>query len=94
MKAVRMHEYGGPEVLKYEEAPRPEPVSGMTPGPHHAAYLDGSDNRLDLVGLDRVGEVLVRLEVQHAQGEVLDDGTPITRLVKVPKGSEQLDQHD
>ena len=25
MKAVRIHEYGGPEVLKYEDAPRPEP---------------------------------------------------------------------
>src|SRR5262245_6356109 len=25
MKAVRIHEYGGPEVLRYEEAPRPEP---------------------------------------------------------------------
>jgi NADPH:quinone reductase-like Zn-dependent oxidoreductase len=25
MKAVRIHDYGGPEVLKYEEAPRPEP---------------------------------------------------------------------
>ena len=25
MKAVRLHEYGGPEVLKYEDAPRPEP---------------------------------------------------------------------
>jgi NADPH:quinone reductase-like Zn-dependent oxidoreductase len=25
MKAVVAHEYGGPEVLKYEEAPRPEP---------------------------------------------------------------------
>jgi len=23
MKAVRIHAYGGPEVLKYEEAPRP-----------------------------------------------------------------------
>jgi hypothetical protein len=23
MKAVRIHEYGGPEVLRYEEAPRP-----------------------------------------------------------------------
>ena len=28
MKAVRMHEYGDPEVLKYEDAPRPEPASG------------------------------------------------------------------
>ena len=25
MKAVVIHEYGGPEVLKYEEVPRPEP---------------------------------------------------------------------
>ena len=28
MKAVRVHEYGGPEVLKYEEAPRPRPGPG------------------------------------------------------------------
>lgn len=25
MKAVQLHEYGGPEVLKYEDAPRPQP---------------------------------------------------------------------
>jgi NADPH:quinone reductase-like Zn-dependent oxidoreductase len=25
MKAIVIHEYGGPEVLKYEDAPRPEP---------------------------------------------------------------------
>jgi len=28
MKAVRMHAYGGPEVLKYEDTPRPEPAGG------------------------------------------------------------------
>ncbi len=28
MKAVRVHEFGGPEVLKYEEMPRPEPGEG------------------------------------------------------------------
>ncbi|MFQ5902063.1 MAG: quinone oxidoreductase [Candidatus Binatia bacterium] len=28
MKAVRVHEYGGPEVLKYEEVPLPEPAAG------------------------------------------------------------------
>lgn len=28
MKAVRIHEYGGPEVLKYEEAPRPNAGPG------------------------------------------------------------------
>ena len=25
MKAIVVHQYGGPEVLKYEDAPRPEP---------------------------------------------------------------------
>jgi NADPH:quinone reductase-like Zn-dependent oxidoreductase len=24
MKAIRIHKYGGPEVLQYEEAPRPK----------------------------------------------------------------------
>ncbi len=28
MKAVRIHEYGGPEVVRLEEAPRPEPGAG------------------------------------------------------------------
>ena len=28
MKAVRIHEYGGPEVLKYEDTPRPESGDG------------------------------------------------------------------
>lgn len=29
MKAVRIHEYGGPEVLVYEDVPRPEPKAGQ-----------------------------------------------------------------
>jgi NADPH2:quinone reductase len=29
MKAVRIHEYGGPEALRYEEAPLPEPGPGQ-----------------------------------------------------------------
>ena len=28
MKAVRLHEFGGPDVLQYEDAPRPEPGPG------------------------------------------------------------------
>lgn len=28
MKAVRIHSYGGPDVLSYEEAPRPKPGAG------------------------------------------------------------------
>ena len=29
MKAIRVHNYGGPEVLKYEEVPVPEPGAGQ-----------------------------------------------------------------
>jgi len=29
MKAIRIHEYGGPEVYRYEDVPDPEPASGQ-----------------------------------------------------------------
>jgi NADPH:quinone reductase-like Zn-dependent oxidoreductase len=44
MKAIRIHEDGGPEVLRYEDAPDPEPRSGEVLVELRAAAL----NRLDL----------------------------------------------
>ncbi len=44
MKAVRIHEDGGPEVLRYEDAPDPEPGPGEVLVQLRAASL----NRLDL----------------------------------------------
>ena len=29
MKAIRIHEFGGPEVLKYEDCPNPTPAAGQ-----------------------------------------------------------------
>ncbi len=29
MKAIRIHSFGGPEVLKYEDVPRPTPANGQ-----------------------------------------------------------------
>ena len=44
MKAIRIHEDGGPEVLRYEDAPDPEPKPGEILVQLRAASL----NRLDL----------------------------------------------
>src|ERR1700736_2837460 len=43
MKAVRIHNYGGPEVLKYEDAPRPEPQADEVLVRVHAAGVNPID---------------------------------------------------
>lgn len=43
MKAVRIHEYGGPEVLRYEDAPRPQPGDGEALVRVHAAGVNPVD---------------------------------------------------
>lgn len=46
MKAVRIHEYGGPDVLQYEDAPRPEPKSGELLVKVYAAGINPVDWKL------------------------------------------------
>ena len=43
MKAVRIHEYGGPEVLRYEDAPRPSMDDGDVLVRVHAAAINPVD---------------------------------------------------
>ena len=43
MKAVRVHNYGGPEVLRFEDAPRPTPGSGELLIRVHAASVNPLD---------------------------------------------------
>jgi NADPH:quinone reductase-like Zn-dependent oxidoreductase len=43
MKAVRVHNYGGPEVLRFEDAPRPTPGSGELLIRVHAASVNAID---------------------------------------------------
>lgn len=43
MKAVRVQEYGGPEVLKYEDAPKPEPGPGEVLIRVHATSVNPVD---------------------------------------------------
>jgi NADPH:quinone reductase-like Zn-dependent oxidoreductase len=46
MKAVRIHQYGGPEMLKYEDAPRPEPAEDEVLVRIHAAAVNPVDWRI------------------------------------------------
>ncbi|WP_330335969.1 NADP-dependent oxidoreductase [Streptomyces sp. NBC_00557] len=43
MRAVRLHEYGGPEVLRYEEVPIPEPGPGEVLVRVHAVGVNPPD---------------------------------------------------
>src|SRR5882757_9846400 len=43
MKAIRIHNYGGPEVLKYEDAPRPDPKADEVLIRVHAAGVNPID---------------------------------------------------
>lgn len=43
MQAVPIHTYGGPEVLKYEEVPRPQPETGEALIRVHAAGMNSVD---------------------------------------------------
>jgi NADPH:quinone reductase-like Zn-dependent oxidoreductase len=46
MKAIRIHEYGGPEQLRYEDAPIPEAGSGQVLVRVHAASVNPVDYKL------------------------------------------------
>ncbi|HEY7334577.1 MAG TPA: NADP-dependent oxidoreductase [Bryobacteraceae bacterium] len=43
MKAVRIHEYGGPEVLRHEDAPRPDPAPDEVLVRIHASAVNPVD---------------------------------------------------
>src|SRR5262245_28047434 len=46
MKAIRIHRYGGSDVLTYEEAPRPQPAAGEALIRVHAAGVNPADWRI------------------------------------------------
>ena len=73
MKAARFHQHGGPEVLRYEDAPDPQPAEGRAIVRVRACAL----NHLDLWerrGLDRVKLPLPHISGADVAGEVLETG--------------------
>jgi NADPH:quinone reductase-like Zn-dependent oxidoreductase len=70
MKAVRFHQHGGPEVLRYEEAPEPELAAGEVLVRVRACAL----NHLDLWergGLERVTFPMPHISGSDVAGEVV-----------------------
>jgi NADPH:quinone reductase-like Zn-dependent oxidoreductase len=73
VKAIRFHEHGGPEVLRYEEAPDPAPAPGRAIVRVRACAL----NHLDLWqrrGLERVRIPLPHISGADVAGEIADGG--------------------
>lgn len=73
MKAVRFHEHGGPEVLRYEDAPDPVPRPGDALVRVRACAL----NHLDLWerrGIERVKIPLPHISGSDVAGDVIEPG--------------------
>jgi NADPH:quinone reductase-like Zn-dependent oxidoreductase len=73
LRAARFHQHGGPEVLRYEEAPDPVPSSGRAIVRVRGCAL----NHLDLWqrrGIPRVRIPLPHISGSDVSGEVVDAG--------------------
>src|SRR5256885_16965799 len=83
MKAIRFHQHGGPEVLRYEDAPTPEPGPGEVLVALRAAAL----NHLDL--FTRKGDVpkvpLPHIGGSDGAGLVAASGPGATRYPAGPR---------
>jgi NADPH:quinone reductase-like Zn-dependent oxidoreductase len=92
MKAVRVHEYGGPEVLKYENAPRPRPVAGEVLVRIHAAGVNPVDWKVRAGQLkDVIAYPMPMIPGWDVSGVVEATGPNVIRL---KKGDEVYGQPD
>jgi NADPH:quinone reductase len=62
MKAIRVHEFGGPEVLKLEDVPTPKPLAGQVLVRIHAAGVNPYDTYM------RAGTYAVKPALPYTPG--------------------------
>src|ERR1700758_4383194 len=72
MKAIRVHEFGSPEVLKLEEVPTPKPSAGEVLGRIHAAGVNPYDTYM------RAGTYAVKPKLPYTPGS---DGAGVVETV-------------
>jgi NADPH:quinone reductase-like Zn-dependent oxidoreductase len=80
MKAVRIHRYGGPEVLVYEDAPRPKPRRGEVLIRVHAAGVNPVDWKAREGYLNKMHPSLPLIVGWDVSGVVETTGFGVTRL--------------
>lgn len=79
MKAIRVHEFGGPEVLKLEEVPDPEPGQGQVLLEVHAVGVNPVDTYIR-AGTYTFAPPLPYTPGMDAAGVVCAAGQGVTRL--------------
>jgi len=72
MKAIVVHEFGGPEVLKFEEIPTPKPVSGQVLVRVHGAGVNPYDTYM------RAGTYAIKPPLPYTPGS---DGAGVIEAV-------------
>jgi NADPH:quinone reductase-like Zn-dependent oxidoreductase len=80
MKAVRLHEHGGPEVLRYEDVPVPEPKPGEVLVRVHAVGVNPPDWYL------REGMKVMPAEMRPAIDLPIIPGTDVSGVVAAVAG--------
>jgi NADPH:quinone reductase-like Zn-dependent oxidoreductase len=80
MKAVRYHDYGGPEVLCYEDAPIPEPGPGDVLVRVHAAGVNPADRQIRAGLRFRLAKPFAFIPGCEVSGVVEQTGSDVTEF--------------
>ncbi len=80
MKAVRYHAFGGPEVLRYEDAPRPVPKAGEVLVRVYAAGVNPVDWKLRQGGFKQPGQSFPQIPGFDLAGTVEAVGAGVERF--------------